>query len=124
MQSIMGSMPAMIDYANYFHRVFESLSPQNAAMLSDQAAQQILGPYAGAEAVAQQYPPNIAQALMHSASVAFTEGKSVAFVLALVLMVLSAVLVAWKFPRQRAEQDIYAKLANISAAEMAASAPA
>lgn len=117
MQSIMGTVLAVV-YAQYFNHVFESLSPTQAAQLSDDAAQQIVSSFEGAEAVAAQYPPSTADALMHSASVAFTEGKSAAYSLALVLVVIAFVLVAWKYPRRQAEHDFYAQVAAQSAAEL------
>lgn len=119
MQSIMGTVLAVV-YAQYFNRVFESLSPAQAAQLSDQTAQEIIGSFEGAEAVAAQFPPATGQALMHNASVAFSEGKSAAYVLALVMVVIAFVLVLWKYPRRQVEHDFYAEIAAESARELAA----
>ena len=123
MQAIMGTLLAVV-YANYFRNAFANLPPQEAANLSQEAAEQMVGSYQGAEQVAQSYPQASAERVIAAANEAFTEGKSVAYILALVLTLLALVLVLWKYPRRAQERAFFAQMQAQSAAEEAASANA
>ena len=123
MQAVMGTVLAIV-YANYFEKAFASLPPQEAANLSDEAAAQIVGSYQGAEAVAASYPQASAERLTAAANQAFTEGKSVAYVLALVLTLIALVLVWWKYPRKDDERAFFRTMEDRSLAEEAAAANA
>jgi DHA2 family multidrug resistance protein-like MFS transporter len=123
MQAVMGTVLAIV-YANYFTKAFASLPPQEAANLSDQAAEQIVGSYQGAEAVAASYPQAGAAQLTAAADKAFTEGKSVAYVLALVLTLFAFGLVMWKYPRKGDERAFFRKMEEQSLAEEAAASNA
>ena len=123
MQAVMGTLLAVV-YANYFRNAFANLPPQEAANLSQEAAEQMVGSYQGAEQVAQSYPQASAERVIAAANEAFTEGKSVAYILALVLTLLALVLVLWKYPRRAQERAFFAQMQAQSAAEEAASANA
>lgn len=123
MQAVMGTVLAVV-YANYFQNAFASLPPQESANLSDAAAEQIVSSYQGAEQVAASYPQASADRLIAAANEAFTEGKSVAYLIALVLTLLALVLVLWKYPRRDAEREFFKHMAEQSLAEQAASANA
>lgn len=109
MQAIMGTLLAVV-YANYFQRAFSNLPPAQAANLSDEAAAQIVGSYQGAEEVAKSFPQASAEQLISAADKAFTEGKSVAYVLALVMTLFAFVLVWWKYPRRDDERAFFAHM--------------
>ncbi|MFA7266513.1 MAG: MFS transporter [Candidatus Nanopelagicales bacterium] len=123
MQAVMGTLLAVV-YANYFRNAFANLPPQEAANLSQEAAEQMVGSYQGAEQVAQSYPQASAERVIAAANEAFTEGKSVAYILALVLTLIALVLVLWKYPRRAPERAFFAQMQEQSAAEEAASANA
>ncbi len=123
MQAVMGTVLAVV-YANYFRNAFANLPPAEAANLSDQAAQQMVGSYQGAEQVAASYPQASAEKVIAAANQAFTEGKSVAYALALVLTVCALVLVLWKYPRHEEEQAFFDEMERKSASEAATAANA
>lgn len=123
MQAVMGTLLAVV-YANYFRNAFANLPPQEAANLSQEAAEQMVGSYQGAEQVAQSYPQASAERVIAAANEAFTEGKSVAYILALVLTLFALILVLWKYPRRAQEREFFAQMQAQSAAEEAASANA
>lgn len=123
MQAVMGTVLAVV-YASYFTKAFASLPPQEAANLSDQAAQQIVSSYQGAQQVASSYPQASSEKLIAAANQAFTEGKSVAYVLALVLTLFALGLVLWKYPRRDDERAFFKQMADRSIQEAAGSANA
>lgn len=123
MQAVMGTVLAVV-YASYFTKAFASLPPQEAANLSDQAAHQIVSSYQGAQQVASSYPQASAEKLIAAANQAFTEGKSVAYVLALVLTLFALGLVLWKYPRRDDERAFFKQMADRSIQEAAGSANA
>lgn len=123
MQAVMGTVLAVV-YADYFTKAFAALPPQEAANLSDQAAEQIVSSYQGAEQVAASYPPQYSQQLIAGADRAFTEGKSVAYGLALVLTLLALGLVLWKYPRRDTERAFFAMMEEESAEEESGTANA
>lgn len=123
MQAVMGTVLAVV-YAGYFQNAFADLPPQEAANLSDQAAEQMVSSYQGAEQVAATYPQLSAEEVIAAANEAFTEGKSVAYVLALTLTVIAFLLVWWKYPRHPQERAFFAEMERKSIEEEAASANA
>ncbi len=118
MQSAMGAILAVV-YANYFVKAFAGLPASEADQLSDEAAQQIIGSYQGAQSVAESFPQAQSEQIIDAANKAFTEGKSVAYTLALVLILFAAGLVAWKYPKREAEEQFFAKIAEQSAQDEA-----
>jgi len=123
MQSAMGAVLAIV-YASYFTKAFAALPPNEASQLSESASEQIIGSFQGAESVAQSFPQAGSERIIAAASQAFTEGKSVAYALALTLILLAVGLVAWKYPKKQAEDEFFREIAAKSEAEEAALANA
>lgn len=123
MQAVMGSILAVV-YASYFRRAFAALPENEAANLSQDAANQIIGSFQGAEVVAQSYPQASAERLIEAADQAFTQGKSAAYILALVMTLVALALVLWKYPQKEAERAFFARMEEQSKKEAAESAQA
>lgn len=109
MQAIMGTALA-IGYSNALHTQARDVPPQRLAQISEQSQNQILNSYESAEIVAKQYPGNLDQAIMHAAEHAFTVGKSAAYIIGLVLTLLAAILVLWKYPGSDRERAIFEQI--------------
>jgi len=101
-QALMGVILAGV-YAASLTKVFNSLPPDQASQLGDQAAQQIVSSYESAAQVATQFPQPEAQQIIEAASKAFTEGKSAAISVGLVLTLGAVALVYALFPRKADE---------------------
>ncbi len=112
MQALMGTVLAVV-YADNLVSAFNKLSPQEAAQLSQSAAQQIVGSYEGATQVAAGFPQAQAHELVAAAANAFTEGKTVAYLLGLGLTVVAFVLVLWKYPGKSDEQAFFAQIEQL-----------
>ena len=106
LQALMGGLLATA-YAASLTTAFAGLPADEAAKLSDQAADQITASYAGAEQVAASYPQAPASELMAAAAQAFTDGKSLAIAAALVLTLIGLLLVIVVFPRRARELAYY-----------------
>ncbi len=109
MQAVMGTVLAVV-YAKDLRTVFDHLPPSEADQLSDQTAQQIVNSFQGAQQVAEGFPQPEASELIRVAADAFTDGKGLAYLLGLLLMVLALGLVLWKYPRKQAEQSFFAQV--------------
>ncbi len=121
MQAIMGTVLA-IGYTDHLTKVYASLNPSQAEALGQEAATAIESSFSIAEEIAKKYPPPYDQAIVNAASDAFSQGKSLAFILAIILVVLAGVISWWKFPHVGREMEYYREIADISEREMAASA--
>ena len=75
----------------------------NSAQISDSVENQLTKSFAGAEAVAQQYPQYASQ-ITAAAKQSFLDGDQWAYTAGLVAVALGAVLVFFMFPRKEAEQ--------------------
>lgn len=111
MQAIMGTALA-IGYSNSLHTQAKQVPPEELAQINDQAKSQILNSYESAEVVAKQYPESLNHTIMNAAEHAFTLGKSVAYLIGLVLTLLAVVLVLWKYPKAKEENAIFEKIEN------------
>ena len=110
LQAVLGGMLA----AQYLARMnadISGLPPAQASQVTDQIAEELTASFAGAEHVASQYPPDIGQEIIHAASQAFTDGKSAAMGVALLLSLIGLLLVLLRFPKKQAEEAYYAKIA-------------
>ncbi len=123
MQSAMGAVLAIV-YANYFTKAFADLPPAEASQLSQSASEEIIGSFQGAQSVAESFPQVGSDKIIAAASEAFTEGKSAAYALAVVLILLAVGLVAWKYPKKTEEDRFFAEVELATAAEEAARANA
>ena len=110
LQAIMGVLLAGV-YAAHLNSAFAALPPAEASQVSASAAQQITSSYEGAAQVAASYPQAQAQQIINAASAAFTEGKSAAIGVGLLLTITALVLVFVVFPRKSAELAYYSDVA-------------
>lgn len=106
LQAIMGGVLAGA-YARQMKADLSSLSPAQAAQVSSDAAQQLTGSFEGAADVAKSYPSAAAEQIVHAASVAFTDGKTLAIGVALLMTLIGLVLVLVVYPRRDAEEAYY-----------------
>lgn len=121
MQALMGTILAIV-YANSLRAAFRSLTPAEAAEVSDQAAEQIVSSFQGAEQVASGYPQVQAQELVEAASRAFTNGKTAAYLVGLAATVCALVLVRWRYPDREAEQRFFVAIEDVDRREAAEAA--
>ncbi|MDP4015298.1 MAG: MFS transporter [Candidatus Nanopelagicales bacterium] len=108
MNAIMGTVLAVFYAASLMAR-FRELPPAEASSISQSVGREMTSSYAGAEQVASGYPDH-AQAIIQAASQAFTEGKSAALAVALVLSGLALVLLLVKYPRRADEEAFFAEV--------------
>jgi len=110
LQALLGGILAAA-YAKQMTADISGLPAQQAANITDQIADQLTSSYAGAAELATQYSPSIGDEIVGAAAKAFTEGKSAAIVVALVLTLLGLALVRLRFPSKDVEDAYYAKVA-------------
>ena len=79
----------------------------NNAQVNDSVQNQLTKSFAGAEAVAQQYPQYASQ-ITAAAKQSFLDGDQWAYTAGLVAVLLGAVLVLFFFPRKREEDELLA----------------
>ncbi|MDP2014023.1 MAG: hypothetical protein Q8L05_07345, partial [Actinomycetota bacterium] len=89
----------------------QALPADQAAQVTDDIADQLTSSFAGAANVASQYSSPLSEEIINAASSAFTEGKSAAITVALVLTILGFALVRLRFPNKSIEDEYYAKVA-------------
>ena len=111
LQAIMGVLLAGV-YAAQLRNDLSNLPPDEASQISTNAAQQITSSYEGAAQVAASYPQAQAQQIIHAASTAFTEGKSAAIGVGLLLTITALVVVFFVFPRKTAEIEYYSEVSS------------
>jgi MFS transporter, DHA2 family, multidrug resistance protein len=105
MQSIFGALLAA-GYAASFTAAIAA-SP-NAQKVSDSVEAQLTKSFAGAEAVAQQYP-KYADQITAAAKASFLSGDQWAYLAGIVAIALGAALVFFMFPRKDDEQQLLAE---------------
>jgi DHA2 family multidrug resistance protein-like MFS transporter len=110
LQAVLGGMLAA-QYLKQMNADITGLSPAEASQVTSAISQQLTSSFGGAEHVASQYPPEISAQIIHAASQAFTDGKSAAMAMALLLSIAGLALVALRFPGKAAEEAYYAKVA-------------
>jgi hypothetical protein len=99
-------------YAANLHKVFSALPSDQAAALSQQAANQIVSSYEGAVDIAASYPQAQADQIVAAAAKAFTEGKSAAIGLGLALTVIALIVVWTLYPHKDAETAYFESVQN------------
>jgi hypothetical protein len=80
----------------------------NSQALTDSVDNELTKSFAGAEAVAQQYPQYASQ-ITAAAKQSFLDGDHWAYLAGILAVVLGAALVALMFPRKEAEQEMLAR---------------
>ena len=109
MQAVLGVLLATV-YSGYFSKAFANLPPEQAQALGSSAAQEIASSYAGAMEVAKTFPQADAEELVSAANKAFSEGKTIAYVVALAVTLIAFVLVWWRYPHKAVEEAYYAQV--------------
>jgi hypothetical protein len=123
MQAVMGALLAGA-YAMKIRGDLGTLPPADAAAVSDETADALTSSFDNAAQVAQQYPDYATQ-ITDAAATAFTDGKSAAMAVALLVTVLAMVLVLVVYPRKAQEEAYYAKvLADVEPAQPRGPSPA
>jgi hypothetical protein len=102
MQSIFGALLAA-GYTSAANTAIAA-SPQ-ASQINDSVQSQLTKSFAGAEAVAQQYP-QYANQIVAAAKTSFLKGDQWAYTAGIVAVLLGATLVAIFFPRREREQAL------------------
>jgi len=110
-QALMGVVLAGV-YAANLHKAFAALPSDQAAALSQQAANQIVSSYEGAVDVAASFPQAQAAEIVTAASKAFTEGKSAAIGLGFALTAVALIVVWTLYPRKDAETAYFESVQN------------
>lgn len=109
MQAIMGALLAAA-YALQIRTDLSNLPASEAAKVSDQTAQQLTSSFEGAASVASQYGEPTASKIIDAASVAFTDGKSAAMLVALVMTLIGMGLVLFVYPGRAKEEAYYERV--------------
>ena len=115
LQAVMGGILAAA-YATRIGADLAGLPPAEAVQISTQAAQQMTASFEGATEVAQSYPAGARQQIVAASSAAFTDGKSLAIAVALLLTLIGLVLVLVRYPRRDKEEEYYASVQSASQA--------
>jgi len=105
MQSILGALLAA-GYAAAFAAAIASAP--NGQQVSDSVESQLTKSFAGADAVAQQYPQYSSQ-ITAAAKASFLAGDQWAYIAGIVAIVLGAVLVFFLFPKKDDEERLLAE---------------
>lgn len=119
MNAVMGSALA-IAYSAYIQQALAKLSPAQSQALGAQASQQLVSSFDGAADVAQRYPPTPASQIMEAAATGFTQGKSWAVGIALLMSLLAIALVLLKYPGRDKETAFFVDISEQSRREAAA----
>ncbi len=112
MQSIFGAL-LTAGYATAFTSAISSSSSADSISTSTEA--QLTKSFAGAEAIAAQYPKD-SQAIIDAARESFLQGDQWAYLAGIVAVLIGAALVAWKFPHKDAELALVASYEEIDSA--------
>lgn len=110
LQAIMGGILAAT-YATRIAADLAGLTPDQAEQVSSQAAQQMTSSFEGAAEVAKSFPSDAAGQIVAAASTAFTDGKTAAIGVALLLTLVGMALVLVVYPRRDREEAYYAAVA-------------
>jgi hypothetical protein len=114
LQALMGGLLAAA-YASHMLASISSAPSDEASKIPNQVADQLTGSFTSAADVAQQYPQYSTE-ILSAASQAFTDGKSIAIMVALAMTLIGLVLVLVRFPGKAKEEAFYEE---ISASEPA-----
>jgi hypothetical protein len=108
LQALMGALLAAA-YASQMLNSISSAPSDEASKLTNQVADELTSSFTSAADVAQQYP-QYSTDILTAASQAFTDGKSVAIVVALAMTLIGLVLVLARFPGKAKEEAFYEQI--------------
>ncbi len=109
LQAIMGGLLAFA-YTRQMNEDLTGLTPEQAAKVSTEAASQLTSSYEAAAQVATSFPQAAGDEIVRAAAQAFTDGKTVAIAIALLMTIIGLFLVLIVYPRKDAEEAYYASV--------------
>ena len=110
LQALLGGMLAGV-YVSRMQSDINDLPPAQADQVTTQIADSLTASFGDAAHVAAQYPANIGDQIIKAAAQAFTDGKSAAMAMALLLSIVGLLLVVFLFPKRADEEAYYEKIA-------------
>ena len=122
LQALMGGLLAAA-YASNMLASISSAPSEETSKLTNQVADQLTSSFTSAADVAQQYP-TYSTDILSAAAQAFTDGKSVAIVVALAMTLIGLALVLVRFPGKAKEEAFYEQVAEMDNAKPADGAAA
>lgn len=117
MQSVLGAL-LTAGYAAAFNSLIAGAPSSTQAEITTSIQSQLTKSFAGAEAVAQQYP-QYASEITAAAQQSFLDGADWSYIAGIVFIVVGAVLVFFLFPDKEGEQRLLAEYAAEDAARSA-----
>jgi len=91
--------------------------------VSESVQNQLTKSYAGAEAIAQQYPPSVQDTIIAAAKTSFLQGDQWAYLAGIVAVLVGGAVVFCFFPRKKREERLLAEYHALDTARTAAEAP-
>ena len=110
LQALLGGMLAGV-YVSRMQSDINGLPPAQADQVTTQIADSLTASFGDAAHVAAQYPANVGDQIIKAAAQAFTDGKSAAMGMALLLSIVGLLLVVFLFPKRTDEEAYYEKVA-------------
>jgi EmrB/QacA subfamily drug resistance transporter len=118
MQSIFGALLT----AGYAAAAGAAISA-SGENVSDSVQNQLTKSFAGAEAIAQQYPPSAQDTIVAAAKTSFLQGDQWAYLAGIVAVLVGGAVVFSFFPRKKREESLLAEYHALDAARTAKEAP-
>ena len=94
-----------------------------ASNVSDSVQNQLTKSFAGADAIAQQYPPSVQDTIVAAAKTSFLHGDQWAYLAGIVAVLVGGAVVFSFFPRKRREERLLAEYHSLDAARTSAEPP-
>jgi DHA2 family multidrug resistance protein-like MFS transporter len=110
LQALLGGVLAGA-YVSRMQSDIAGLPAAQASQVTTEISDSLTASFGDAAHVAAQYPGNIGDQILKAAAQAFTDGKSAAMTVALVLSILGLLLVVFLFPKRVEEEAYYTKIA-------------
>jgi hypothetical protein len=109
LQALMGGLLAAA-YASHMLGSISSAPSDETSKITNQVADELTSSFTSASDVAQQYP-QYSTDILSAASQGFTDGKSIAIVVALAMTLIGLALVLARFPGKSKEEAFYDHIA-------------